>query len=91
MKTSLNDTQTMEQYLEGKLSQWNRMLFAARLKMNPDLRSDLEFQKKTYWLLKIYHRKKLRDELDSLSRQLFSDPGKKDFQKGIRQIFGGNQ
>ena len=88
MKTSLNDTQTIEQYLAGKLSPWNRMLFASRLKINPSLRNDVELQKKTYWLVKIYHRKKLKEELESLHQQLFSNPEKKDFRRRILEIFG---
>lgn len=88
MKTLLNNAHTIEQYLEGKLSPVNRLLFAARLKVNPGLRSDLEFQKKTYFLVKVYHRKKLREELESLNRRLMSDPSKYNFQKRVREIFG---
>ncbi len=88
MKTSLNETQTIEQYLAGKLSPWNRMLFASRLKINPGLRNDVELQKKTYGLVKIYHRKKLREELEMLHEHLFNHPEKKDFRKGILGIFG---
>jgi hypothetical protein len=88
MKTSLNDTQTTELYLEGKLSPLSRMLFDARLKINPELRKNLETQKKTYWMVKLYHRKKLKEELNGLYHHLFQDPGKKDFQKGILEIFG---
>jgi hypothetical protein len=88
MKTSLNDTQTIELYLAGKLSPWNRMLFASRLRMNPDLRNELQLQKKTYWLVKIYHRKKLREELESLHQQILNNPAKRDFRKRILGIFG---
>ncbi len=88
MKTSLNDTQTIEQYLAGKLSPWNRMLFASRLKVNTGLRSDVELQKKTYWLVKIYHRKKMKEELESLHQQLFNNPDKKDFRRRMMEIFG---
>lgn len=88
MKTSWNDTQTIEHYLAGKLSPWNRMLFASRLKVNAGLRNDVELQKKTYWLVKIYHRKKLKVELESLHQQLFNNPEKKDFRRRILEIFG---
>ena len=88
MKTSLNDTRTIEQYLAEKLNPWNRMLFASRLKINPSLRNDVELQKKTYWLVKIYHRKKLKEELESLHQQLFNNPEKKDFRRRILEIFG---
>lgn len=88
MKTSLNDTHTIEQYLAGKLSPWNRMLFVSRLKVNAGLRNDVELQKKIYWLVKIYHRKKLKEELESLHQQLFNNPEKKDFRRRILEIFG---
>lgn len=88
MKTSLNNARIIEQFLAGKLNGVNRLLFAARLKVNPGLRNDLRFQQKTLWLVKIYHRKKLKEELESLHQQIFSNPLKKDFQSNILGLFG---
>jgi hypothetical protein len=87
MRTSLNNLQIIEQYLQGTLSAGDRLVFEARLLINPALRIDLYYQKKTFTLIKMYHRQQLKEELDGLHRKLFNDPTNRDFQQGIDQIF----
>lgn len=53
----------------------------------PGLREEVQLQSRVNVLVKQYHRKKLKEELESISSHLFSDPAKKDFQRKIFQIF----
>jgi hypothetical protein len=87
MKTSWSDTFYIENYLQGKLSPGNRLMFEARLLMSRKLRTDLYFQKKVHTMVNLYHRKKLKEELDALHQALFNDPNKVVFQERIHQLF----
>lgn len=87
MTTSWSNTRTIDQYLDGSLRGMNRMLFEVRLLVHPALRRELYFQKKTYSLVKLYHRKKQKEELETLHRQIFSDPHKIDFRIKILNLF----
>ncbi|NUO02362.1 MAG: hypothetical protein HUU01_17285 [Saprospiraceae bacterium] len=87
MMTSRNNTKLIEQYLQGKLPVSRQIAFEARLLLQPKLRMDLYFQKKTYRLVQLYHRKKLKEELETVHQQIFSDPDKVDFQENIYRLF----
>lgn len=87
MMTSLNNTRLIERYLNGKLSPADRFLFEARLIIDPVLKSDLFFQKKTLQLIKMYHREKLKEDLESLHQKIFNNPDKMEFRRSIRQLF----
>lgn len=87
MMTSRNNTRTIDSYLNGTLSHADRLLFEARLIIDPVLKSDLFFQKKTYLLIKMYHREKLKVELQTVHQKIFNDPDKMDFRRSIYQLF----
>jgi hypothetical protein len=87
MKTFLNNSRTTERYLLGKIDPSERFLFEARLLIDPGLRMDLQAQKEAYALIKMYHRKKLKEELENLHQQLFRDPDKAVFKQQIIQLF----
>lgn len=87
MKTSSNNTYLIEQYLEGKMNPLDKLMFETKMLVNRDLRKDLYFQQKTYHLVKMYHRKKMKEDLELLSHQIFSDPTKVKFQQHILNIF----
>jgi len=87
MTTSFNNTHLIEKYLQGSLSGGDRLVFEARLLLNRALRTDLYFQKKAYSLVKIYHRQKVKEELEILHRQIFNNPDNIVFQQSIYQLF----
>ncbi|MCB0668299.1 MAG: hypothetical protein KDC80_20875 [Saprospiraceae bacterium] len=81
---------------------WNKALWVERylvrlkrqkshsekfLEVIPGLKEEVQLQSRVNVLVKHYHRKKLREELESISSYLLSDPSKKDFQRKIFQIF----
>ena len=87
MKTSWNDIKIAEDYVEGRMDRNTRISFESHLALNPLLSTDLRFLKKTYQLVKMYHRKKMKEELDALHKRIFSDPNKIAFRQNIFQIF----
>ncbi len=87
MTTSQNNTRLIEKYLNGRLSPADRFLFESRLIIDPVLKRDLFFQEKTLRLIKMYHREKLKEELESLHQQMFNNPDKINFRQSIYQLF----
>lgn len=87
MKTSWYDIQKSEQFLLGKLSAGEKLLFEARLLISPALRLNVELQKKIYAVVKAYHRKRLKEELQGLHKMLLTNPSKIEFQQDISTIF----
>jgi hypothetical protein len=91
MKTSLTNTRHIEQYLEGTMTPTNRLLFEARMILNPALRADVFYQKKALVLLKMYHRQLMKEEMERLHQMIFSKPENRDFKTRILQIFKENK
>lgn len=87
MRISLNNTQLIERYLDNMLNPDDRLLFEARLILSPALRMDLYFQKKVYFLVKMYHRKKVKEKMEILHQQIFSDPSDAVYRQNIYQLF----
>ncbi len=87
MNTSQNNTRLIEKYLNGRLSPADRFLFESRLVIDPVLKRDLYFQKKTLQLIKTYHRERLKEELETLHQQIFNNPDKINFRLSINQLF----
>ncbi|GAA0892759.1 hypothetical protein GCM10009122_24380 [Fulvivirga kasyanovii] len=85
--TSRNNTRLIDEYLNGRLSPVDRLLFEARLTVDPTLKRDLYFQKKTYRLVKMYHREKLKEEIEALHKKIFSSADKLNFRSNIYQLF----
>ncbi len=87
MTTSLTNTEIIEKYIEGKLKAGEKLLFEVKLLLNPELKSDLFYQKKTRRLLRLYQRKKLKEEIAAIGLKIFSDPRRKSFHYEINRIF----
>lgn len=87
MKISWNDTDTIDNFIFGKLKPAGVLQFHSRLLLDPVLKINLILQRKMHFLIRQYARKKLKSELESLHRELFLDTGKESFQKNIMQHF----
>jgi hypothetical protein len=83
----LNNIRLIEQYLYNTLAPGERLAFKARLLLSPSLRMDFYFQKKAYYIIKMYHREKIKEKMESLHRQIFSNPDNALFQRNIYQLF----
>ena len=90
MRTSLNNLRDIERYVEGLMPPVEEVHFVGRLQGNPSLRIDLFLYKKAMALIRIYHRKKLKVELEEVHQRLFSDPLKVTFRERILKLFSDN-
>jgi hypothetical protein len=86
MKTS-NNTQRIEQYLNGKLTTEDALVFEANLLVDPLLRMNVFLQKRIYSLITLYGRKKIKAEIEQIENGLFQNPEKIIFQQHIHQLF----
>ena len=87
MKSSPHNTVLIEKYLLKELNPLDKLLFESKLLIDSSLREEVHFQKKTHLLIKMYHREKLKEEMEVLHQQLFTNPSKMDFRKSIQQLF----
>jgi hypothetical protein len=87
MRTSLNEIRHAEKYLFKQLNTEESLLFEAKMLINPLLRLNVSIQKKVYSLIRLYHRKKLKEELETIHENLFNHPDKKEFRESVHQLF----
>ena len=86
MKT-LRETREIDRYLLDKLSPASRLLFEARLLIDPTLKLRVDWQQKLYSIIKRSGRRQMKSEVALVHRQLFSDPAKREFQLNVFQLF----
>ena len=87
MMTSFKEIQQAEHYIFGQLNIEDRLLFEAQLLVNPGLRANVFFQKKVYHLVKLFNRRKMKRELETIHSQIFNDPIKTEFQQSVLKFF----
>jgi hypothetical protein len=87
MPTPWNDTVQIERYLDKKGNNGDALLFQARLILEPDLAEKLEWQQKTYTLIKNYSRTHLKQEIELVQQQLFTQIEHTSFSQKIRVLF----
>ena len=87
MPTSWNDTVEIEKYLGKNRSNGDALLFEARLILEPGLADKLEWQQKTYTLIKSYGRMNLKQEINLVHEQLFTQIEHTSFSQKIKALF----
>ena len=78
MRTSLNEIQQAEKFLQQEMNPGDKLVFEARMLTNPVLKMNLFFQQKVYTIVRRYHLKKLKEEAEIAHQRLFNDPAKKE-------------
>ena len=87
MPTSLTNTARIDQYLHKKMSTGDALVFEARLLLQPDLADDIHWQQKTYSLVQNYGRVQLKQEIEIVHQQLFTDSKYHLFRQKIKALF----
>lgn len=88
MRTSMSETIRIERFLQGELSALECQVLKAQMQKNPSLRWRVYFQKQIHLLIKLYHRKRSKAEMETVHLALFQNPEKAQFQQRIFNIFG---
>lgn len=87
MKTSYSDIQETEKYLHGDLSPQAALLFEAKLLLNEDLRMNTSLQRIVYRLVTLYHRGKLRSEVEAIHQRYMKDPDNRSYVDSVLKLF----
>ena len=90
MKISWNDTRHIEQYLDHELSEEEKILFEAKLVLDPHFKLNVGLQKQIHSLIKLYGRRKTKAEIGKIHHKLFQSPEHVIFQQRIQQLFKDN-
>jgi len=90
MRTSLNEIQHIEKYINQELPVEDALVFEAKAIISPSLKRNVFWQKKIHELLRHYHRRKLRNEMEKIHHLVFHDPTNALFRKNILQLFAPN-
>lgn len=84
---TLNESKRIENYLFRKLAPSSRLVFEARLLIDPILSFKVDSQRRLYSIIKCYGRRALKIEVERIHRDLFSDPAKNNFRQEIQKTF----
>ena len=86
MKTLL-ETKEIDRYLLDKLSPASKILFEAKLLIDPGLQRRVDWQQRLYSIIKRSGRRQIKSEVAGIHYRLFSDASKRDFQLNVLQLF----
>lgn len=84
MRKSLHEVQEIDRYIFRRMTRTDRLVFQARMILQPELKEKVRLQKKAHAFLRWCSRKEKKDELTTLYHRLMSDTA---FQTTIRSIF----
>lgn len=87
MRTSLNKLQDIEGFVLKTADRSDRLVFEARMIVNPELTEEVTLQKEAYAIVQHYSRRKLKAELEEVHQTLFTQPAHQRFRQKILALF----
>jgi hypothetical protein len=87
MTTSWNETQQIEAHLSGTANTGDALLFEAKLLLDNDLADKVIWQQKAYDTIQQFGRRQLKNEIEIVHQQLFTQPKHSSFSQKIRRLF----
>lgn len=87
MKTSLTKLQEIEGFVLKSTDVTDRLVFEARMIVDPSLLPEVALQKDAYALIQQYGRRTLKAELEKAHQTLFTQPVHLRFRQKIRALF----
>lgn len=87
MKTSISDIIHAEKFLRGEMDPQEKLVFEARLALDKELRSSLFFHRMVHRLVRLYHRRKLKQAFGTMLDRMFNDPAKAHFREAVVKHF----
>ena len=88
MRTSLNNIREIERYVEGTMDPDEIILFEEKIRRDPLLKLNVGLHEKVLAFVRMYHRKKLKKELEDVHERLFNDTANITFRQRLMRIFG---
>ena len=87
MRTSLNETKQIDDYLFAYAGAADALLFEARLILQPGLQEKMQWQQRTYEIIQQYSRRRLKAEIEAVHQQLFNEPEHISFRRKVLSFF----
>lgn len=87
MRPSLRDIQLLEAFLSDKLHPEERESVKRRLLLEPELYAQLRQQQRTYRLIRLSGRRRLKREMEKIHLELFSTKENQDWRERILRFF----
>jgi hypothetical protein len=87
MRISLNKAEQIDNHLFNRGNPEDKLIFEAMLILDPALKSQVSWQKKTLDFVQRYGRKKIQAEIESVHWQLFNEPAHRRFRNKILSLF----
>jgi hypothetical protein len=87
MRISLNNIREIERYIEGTMDRNDAVLFEEKMRSDSLLRLNVNLQEKVLAIIRMYHRRRLKIELEELHQRIFNDPAKVTFRERVMGIF----
>jgi hypothetical protein len=87
MRTSLNKIAQIEAHLLKKENPADALLFDAKILLDAELQTHILQQQQVYGLVQRYSRKQLKQEIEAVHQQLFTQPEHLSFRQKIARIF----
>ena len=84
----MNNIKEIDRYVEGTMEPDEVLLFEEKIRRDSLLRVNVSLHKEVLAIVRIYHRKKLKQELEALHKRVFNDPLKAGFRQRVMRIFG---
>ncbi len=87
MRTSLNNIKAIDDYISGNMATGDKLLFEANLILNNDLVNDMQYQQKTYTMIRLYGRQKIKDEIAAVQKTFTTAPQHQNLIQRIAKLF----
>ena len=87
MRTSLLETEQIEAHLMRLTEPGDALVFEARILLEPELRDKMQWQEKTYCIIRQYGRNQLRQEIENVHQKLFHEEQHQSFRQKIMRLF----
>ena len=87
MRTSLIETAQIDQLVQKKGDLGKRLLLEAKMQVNDELSEKVSFQVMAYEIIHEYGRRKLRNEIAQIDKQLFTKRKHLSFRNEILSYF----
>ena len=84
MRKQLHEIEGIERYIFNTLSEPDRLLFEVKMIANPELKANMLAQHQTYSLIRLFGRKKKKEQLEAMHFRIMED---KKFSAEITSIF----
>jgi hypothetical protein len=87
MRISLFKIEQIDEHIFGRSTTEDRLIFEAMLILDPALKFEVLWQKRSLGLVQQYGRKKVKAEIESAHQKLFNEPAHGTFRNKILNLF----